>query len=119
VNDNFGLSVALSSGGDLLAVGAPAEASAATGINGNQLDNSVTTAGAVYVFARSGSVWTQHAYVKASNTGTGDRFGRAVALSGDGTTLAVGGPAEGGGASGIGVDQTDNSLIGAGAVYLY
>lgn len=39
-----------SADGLTLAVGANFEASAATGIGGNQVDNSATGAGAVYVF---------------------------------------------------------------------
>ena len=46
--DGFGTSVALS--GDTLAAGATAEDSAATGINGDEADNSARNAGAVYVF---------------------------------------------------------------------
>ena len=86
--DRFGNSVALS--GDTLAVGAYREESSATVINGDESDNSLTEAGAVYVFTRSGGTWSQQAYIKASNTGSGDRFGWSVALSGD--TLAVGRP---------------------------
>jgi hypothetical protein len=48
VDDGFGSSVSLS--GDTLAIGAGGEASAATGVNGNQADNSAVGAGAVYVF---------------------------------------------------------------------
>lgn len=40
-----------------MAVGAVFEASNATGINGNQADNSAGDSGAVYVFTRSGSAW--------------------------------------------------------------
>jgi trimeric autotransporter adhesin len=47
-NDFFGWSVSLS--GDTLAVGAPGEASAATGVNGDQNNNLASFAGAVYVF---------------------------------------------------------------------
>ena len=50
--DQFGLSVALSGDGNTMAVGAPTEDSAATGINGDPSDNSVPYAGAVYVFVR-------------------------------------------------------------------
>ena len=46
--DWFGWSVALS--GDTLAVGAYSEDSAATGIDGDETDNSAVTSGAVYVF---------------------------------------------------------------------
>jgi len=47
--DCFGSSVALSDGGSL-AVGAYREASAATGIGGDQADHSAPGAGAVYLF---------------------------------------------------------------------
>jgi hypothetical protein len=117
--DQFGLAIALSSDGSTLAVGAPLEGSAATSINGDQLDNSEPEAGAVYVFRRSGDVWTQEAYVKASNAQAFDQFGWAVALSGDGTTLAVGARKEDSSATGIDGDQSDNSASGAGAVYVY
>ena len=82
----FGYGLALA--GDTLAVGAPFEASNATGVNGDQTDNSAPNAGAVYVFTRTAGVWTQQAYLKASNTDAGDRFGEDVVLDGD--TLAVG-----------------------------
>jgi len=58
-----------------LSDGAGGEARNVTVINGNQADNSTAGAGAVYVFARSGTNWTQRVYVKASNTGTGEAFG--------------------------------------------
>ncbi|HWO23288.1 MAG TPA: DUF4215 domain-containing protein [Kofleriaceae bacterium] len=117
--DFFGTSVALSADGSTLAVGARREASAATGIGGNQADNSAQGAGAVYVFTRSGSTWSQQAYVKASNTGAGDGFGSSVALSADGSTLAVGADWEASAATGIGSNQADNSAQGAGAVYVF
>ena len=61
--------------------------------------DSVPQAGAAYIFTRTGGTWTQQAYVKASNTGKadegdtagdGDQFGFSIALSGDGSTAAVG-----------------------------
>src|SRR5437867_6573624 len=58
---------ALSGDGNTLAVGAPHENSGAKGINGNQNDHSVYSAGAVYVFTRKGNALTQQAYVKAAN----------------------------------------------------
>jgi hypothetical protein len=48
VSDEFGYSVAIS--GDTLVVGAPYEASNATGVNGNQADNSASVAGAAYTY---------------------------------------------------------------------
>jgi len=117
--DNFGTGLALSGDGTTLAVGAPLEWGSATGVNGNPFDNTVMESGAVYVFARTGNAWSQQAYVKASNTGVGDEFGYAVALSDDGTTLAVGAREESSNATGIGGNQADNSALATGAVYVF
>ena len=67
--------------------------------------------GAVYVFSRSGSNWAQDTYVKAVNSGGGDLFGRFLALSADGNTLAVGAPGESSNAVGVSGNQSDNSAI--------
>ena len=112
--DEFGLSVAIS--GDTLVVGAPYEASAATGVNGDQADNSAADAGAAYVFARSGTVWTQQAYLKASNTNGGDGFA-SVAISGD--TVVVGATGESSAATGVNGNQADNTAARAGAAYVF
>jgi hypothetical protein len=118
--DEFGYSVALSGDGNTLAVGAHEENSNATGIGGNQADNSVVGAGAVYVFERDGAgAWSQQAYVKASSTGEIDHFGGSVALSGDGNTLAVGARNESSNATGIGGNPANNSASGSGAVYVF
>lgn len=113
--DVFGGSVSLS--GDTLAVGAHGEASNSAGIDGNQADNSAPESGAVYVFVRTGTTWTQQAYLKASNIDTTDRFGLRVSLAGD--TLAVGAPAEDSDANTINGNQSDNSALDAGAVYVF
>ena len=115
VDDQFGVTVALS--GDLLAVGAWLEDSAATGIDGDQSDNTAGRGGAVYVFRRDGSIWSREAYLKASNTDAGDEFGISVALSGD--TLAVGAHLEDSAATGIDGDQGDNAAEDSGAVYVF
>src|ERR1700726_1750689 len=86
----FGHVVSLSQDGNTLAVSAHFEASAAKGINGDQNDKSIPQAGAVYVFTRTGTSWSQQAYIKASNTGEaakgdqlgdGDQFGFSIGLS--------------------------------------
>jgi hypothetical protein len=118
-SDNFGCSVSLSADGTRLAVGAYHEDSSATGVGGNQADNSAVGSGAVYVFSRTGTTWTQEAYVKASNTAAYDYFGYAVSLSSDGTRLAVGAYGEDSSATGIGGDQANNSAVESGAVYVY
>lgn len=109
--DEFGRSIAIS--GDTLVVGAPGEDSSATGINGDMTNNSAIDSGAVYVFVRSGSSWTQQAYLKASNTGAGDAFGYAVSISGD--TLIVGAYNEGS----LTGDQSENIAPGTGAAYVF
>lgn len=112
--------VALSSDGNTMVVTAYLEDSGATGINGNQLDNSAFISGAVYVFVQDGTgTWAQQAYIKASNTDAEDYFGFGVALSGDGNTLAVGAYGEDSAAVGINGDQTDNSRNESGAVYVF
>jgi hypothetical protein len=132
----FGGSVSLSQDGNLLAVGSFRENSYATGINGDEGDASMTRAGAVFVFNRSNTVWSQKSYVKAPNTDTDDRFGLNVKLSGDGQTMLVGAHRESGrgyasvaassgastssaASSSDALDQSDNSLEASGAVYLY
>ena len=128
LTDNFGYMIALSGDGNTMAVSAPYEASAAIGIDGDQNDDSIPQAGAVYVFSRSGETWVQQAYIKASNTGEagvgneladGDQFGFALALSADGDTLAVSAISEDSASAGVGGDQSDNSALSAGAVYVY
>jgi hypothetical protein len=57
--DEFGSSVALSRDGRTMAVGARGEDSSAKGLNGNQADNSMKEAGAVYVFAYNPTSSTQ------------------------------------------------------------
>jgi hypothetical protein len=118
-HDGFGYAVSLSGDGATLAVGAPFESSNATGVNGDQADNSAGNAGAVYVFQETGATWFQEAYLKASNTDAEDSFGYAVSLSGDGATLAVGAPHESSGATGVGGDQADNTVAQSGAAYVF
>jgi FG-GAP repeat len=113
--DRFGISVAVS--GETLVVGSWTEGSSATGVNGNQSDNSAGGAGAAYVFVREGTNWTQQAYLKPSNTGAGDSFGRVVAISGN--TIAAGAYQEDSNATGVGGNQTDNSFGDSGAVYVF
>ena len=112
--DYFGDTLALSADGSTLAVGARYEDSSATGVfapgdEGYQAaldDDSVyifvdpfggraseydLNAGAVTVYRRSNAGrWALEAFVKAPNAGGGDAFGAALALSDDGSTLAVG-----------------------------
>lgn len=88
----FGCAVAID--GDTILVGA------------SQTDTDTTIeAGAVYVFVRVGNAWTQQAKLQAPDTTYGDRFGEAVAFTGD--TAVIGAP----GNIGLGNDS--------GAAYVY
>jgi hypothetical protein len=73
--DQFGAAVALS--GDTAVVAAPLDD-----------QKGVSNQGSVYVFTRSGAVWTLQQKLTASDGAANDGFGSSVALSGD--TLAVG-----------------------------
>jgi len=113
--DFFGAAVSIS--GDTLVVGAPYEDSGAKGVNGNQNSNTLEDSGAAYVFVRSGGIWTQQAYLKASNTGVGDNFGSAVAIYDN--TIVIGAPYEDSNAQGVNGNQTNNLAPESGAVYVF
>ncbi len=117
--DRFGSRVALSADGSTLAVAALQESSRADGVNGDQTDNGAASSGAVYVFVRGASGWEQQAYLKASNSDANDEFGLSIALSSDGSTLAVGADEESSNATGIDGNAADNSAPASGAVYLF
>jgi len=117
-HDRFGGVVSLSGDGTTLAVAAVQEDSNATGIDGNQANDSASNAGAVYVFARAAGTWAHQAYVKASNTWANDTFGCSLAISGDGSRMIVGAEDEDSGSSGINGDQGDTATS-AGAAYLF
>lgn len=114
-DDVFGNAVAVS--GDTVIIGAPDEDSAAAGVNDDATDNSSSSSGAAYVFVRTGTTWTQQAYLKASNTDPGDQFGYSVSVSGD--TIVVGAPNEKSTAVGVNGNQASNSAILAGAAYVF
>jgi hypothetical protein len=116
--DQFGFSIALSADGNTIAAGAITEDSSATGVNGNQADNSASGAGAVYVYTRTGTTWAQQAYVKPAEVSAGDFFGYAVSLSADGNLLAVGSFDEDGSTRVIN-GPPDNKANGSGAAYVF
>lgn len=118
VDDQFGGSLALSGDGDTLAVGAERERSCATGVGAAAQagSNGCWYSGAVYVYVRDAQDnWAHEEYIKATNTNTDDSFGSGVALSFDGSTLAVGAWGESSGS----MNPADNSSPNAGAVYVY
>jgi hypothetical protein len=118
-NDWFGSRLTMSGDGNTLAIPAQLEDSDAKGINGDQKNDRATEAGAVYVFTRTGTTWSQLAYVKAANNEAFDEFGSSVALSRDGRTMVVGARAEDSAAKGVNGNQNDNSADEAGAAYVF
>lgn len=119
--DEFGKSVSIS--GDTIVVGTVGEDSNQTTItNGStaSANNSASNSGAVYVFQRDGTTWTQEAYLKAPNAGNNDEFGDSVSISGD--TIVIGAPGEDSNQTTItnGATATaDNSATDAGGVYVF
>jgi hypothetical protein len=93
--DLFGASVSLSADGTVLAIGVPGDDSAATGLNGDSSNNGSSDSGAVYVFTRSGTNWSQSKYLKYGATSTNWNYGTAVALTPDAKFLAVTAPGPG------------------------
>jgi hypothetical protein len=75
VRDVFGTSVGIS--GSVVAVGAPG-------------DSTSTSAGAVYVYRRSGSAWPEEAILVANDAAADDELGTSVAV--DGFTIVGGAP---------------------------
>ena len=111
--DQFGISVAVSN--DTVVVGAYGEDGSSSGVNG-PVDEGASYAGAAYVFVRSGTTWSQQAYLKASQITVNDQFGLSVAVSGD--TVVVGAHMEDGSATGV--NGTVNELAqDAGAAYVF
>jgi hypothetical protein len=79
--DGFGSSVAISSDGSTVVVGAPE-------------NSSPEYRGAAYVYSRDHGNWPQVAELTASDGGEDDFFGGPVVVSGDGSTVVVGAPSK-------------------------
>jgi len=112
--DVFGWAVAVSGG--VIVVGAPAEDSNATGVNGDGTNNLADLSGAAYLFGNNEGTWEPAAYLKASNTGVGDQFGTAVAVFNN--VVVIGAKGERSNATGIDGDGTDNTEGDSGAAYV-
>ncbi len=113
--------VRLSGDGSTLIVPASQESSNFAGVGGlshRTLPGQVT-AGAAFVFSRSGSTWTFASFVKQPHPDHRDSMGGGVAVDETGTVLALAARFEDSDARGFGGDQSDNSQDSAGAVYLY
>lgn len=95
-NDYFGYSVSISSNASRLVVGVPYRESGGT------------DRGAVYVFTRSSTTWTEEAILTASDGADNDYFGNSVAISGDGTRIVIGS-----------VLNDSSGVTDSGAVYIF
>jgi trimeric autotransporter adhesin len=117
-NDRFGNSVDLSDDGNIMSIGAPWEQSRAAGVGGDQADNGADRSGAVYMFRRTGSTWTQVNYVHSHQPDPDDQFGTSVSLSGDGITMVVGAPNEDGSGKVFNAAEDETATF-AGAAYIF
>jgi Flp pilus assembly pilin Flp len=97
--DNSGSSVAISSDGTTVAIGAP----------GN--DDGGTSAGQVRVYKYSNSSWTKIG-ADIDGEAAGDWSGQSVAISSDGTTVAIGAPNNSGGGSYAGQVRVYQNITG-------
>lgn len=99
LNDSFGKSVAVSSDGTVVVVGAPG---AKIGANTRQ------GAAYVYVWNAPTNTWVQIRKLTADDGTAEDTYGYSVAISADGTTIAIG-------------SNSDDTVSGyrVGSVYLY
>ncbi|MEL6338546.1 MAG: FG-GAP repeat protein [Myxococcota bacterium] len=120
-NDRFGSALSMPTDGRTLAVGAPGEASNARGVSGNALDDSMPSAGAVYLFETERDGWREISYVKASNTSSENEFGGSLAFSPAGDVLAVAALFERSESVGINGSQSQEAgpAVETGAVYLF
>ena len=102
--------VAMSNDGNTVAAGAMGAADPS---------ETLPAAGAVYLYTRAGNEWTEAQVIRAPFPSAGARFGSGVALSADGTWLAIGASDESGGSAGINRNQLSLTSQRSGAVYVY
>ncbi len=113
--DSFGHAVDM--GDDIMVIGAHLEDSNATGIDGSQGDWFMGDYGAAYVFERTGSHWSQSAYVKPNDVNQYGYFGKSVSISG--RSFVVGSPTEDSTATGVNGNSDSGAGSHSGATYLF
>lgn len=123
--------LSLSQNGNTLVFGKPGDTSVQTGVTNSPTASSNTTgavnAGAAFVLTRTGSNWSERAYLKspvakASINAGYDYFGSAIAVSGDGSTIAIGTPGDGSTSTSIiygASAATDDSGQSVGSVFVF
>jgi hypothetical protein len=94
--DSFGKNISISGDGSVIIVGAPNE-----GEDPNE-------AGAVYIFTKTDSTWTEVKKMQAGTPIASDRFGWDVDISRDGQTAIVGA-----------IYEDEGSFYSVGAVYIF
>lgn len=116
--DHFGASVW--AGERRMVVGASGESSLTYGLTGVGVggEDRAPDSGALYVYVQNpGGKWTERQSIKSLNTGAGDRFGHAVAISrGD---LLVGAALESSDATGVDGSGFNDGALQSGAAYVY
>ena len=93
--DKFGFTVAINDDGTYAIVGTPYH------------DTGGSDAGAAYIYARSGTSWTQQAKIQSSDIQASDNFGYTVSISGDGSHVMVG------------AEKEDTTGSDAGSAYIF
>lgn len=103
-----------------MVVGASGESSLTYGLTGVGVggEDRAPDSGALYVYVQNpGGKWTERQSIKSLNTGAGDRFGHAVAISrGD---LLVGAALESSDATGVDGSGFNDGALQSGAAYVY
>ena len=120
-NQRLGSTVALSGDGNTLAVATLADSNCNGGVGATYAAGACAASGAVYTFTRVSGVWAAEQYFKPANPITNLAFGRSLALSFDGSTLAVGASGDTSSAAGINGDPTavSHSYTSSGAVFIF
>jgi trimeric autotransporter adhesin len=108
----FGLSISCSPRFETIVIGTPEWPALPGGA-------AIEGAGAAYVFEGDGTTWLPTAKLRAANANIGDRFGTAVAISGDASTIVVGAPSESSASMGLGGNGWNNDAPYAGAAYVF
>ena len=116
LGDSFGSSVAIFT--DTVVVGAPGEDSRSFNIDEGLGDNSLSSAGAAYIFVRDIlKTWNEQAYLKPSNPDRFDQFGHTVSIWG--SVALVGTPWENSTGTGVNSPDRGNRFTDSGAAYAF
>lgn len=127
-NELFGQALALSADGLTVVAGAWENNYSGVGVASTESPTFISAAGSGYVFRRLASGWGAATVLEPSDQSTDPdpsiRMGSAVAVSGNGRTVAVGARSHGGPGSGVSSDPAivygdDPALRQSGTVFLY